>query len=172
LPLGHITNRKSSSFTSGNNRLKTVLATGLPRPLVEAPRSPVLRPFSSSDRPSRLPLSNTARLLIGATVGGHATLAHVAKRKATPSDSKITMLQPCSHDEGESRPPSDNTQHVHVATVANGHVAPTPAPLDWKPALLRPYSGGEGTSRSPHNNTARLRVVAAPVAARWHPFPW
>jgi hypothetical protein len=69
----------------------------------------MLRPFSSSDRPSRLSLGNTARLLIGATIGGHATPAHVAKRKATPSDSKITVLQPCSRDEGESRPPSDNT---------------------------------------------------------------
>jgi hypothetical protein len=132
----------------------------------------VPRPCSNGDRASRSPLGNTtARLCIGVSAGGHAAPAPVAKRKATSSNSKIAVLQPCSRGEGEPRPPPGNTQRVRIGATANGHAAPAPAPSDSKPALLRPYSGGKGASRSPHGNTARLRVVAAGGGSQATPAP-
>ncbi|KAK3152876.1 hypothetical protein QOZ80_2BG0164790 [Eleusine coracana subsp. coracana] len=151
----------------------------------------VLRPSSRvGEAPTKLPLGNTTTRLSGAAaanghaVGANPSLIPAAMRKATPADSEIALLRPCSRGDGASRSALGNTTaHLRVGAAAEGHAvgaSTAPAlvakrkattPADSKIAVLRACSRGEGASRLPLGNTARTRVGAAAEASTASPSP-
>ncbi|KAK3156745.1 hypothetical protein QOZ80_2AG0111290 [Eleusine coracana subsp. coracana] len=150
----------------------------------------VLRPCSRvGEAPTKLPLGNTTTRLSGAAANGHAvganpSLVPAAMRKATPVDSEIALLRPCSRGDGASRSALGNTTaHLRIGAAADGHAvgaSTAPAlvakrkattPADSEIAVLRACSRGEGASRLPLGSTASPRVGAAADASTASPSP-